>query len=75
MKIVPFLSERLLSIWQNQVRYDFTETGVHPLHLHEFLTREEYNAHCDDINGMGAQFCARTVVEILAGLAIRKRVR
>lgn len=26
-----------------------------------------------DINGMGAQFCARTVVEILAGLAIRKR--
>jgi agmatinase len=26
-----------------------------------------------DINGMGAQFCARTVVEILAGLALRKR--
>jgi len=26
-----------------------------------------------DLNGMGAQFCARTVVEILAGLAIRKR--
>jgi arginase family enzyme len=26
-----------------------------------------------DINGLGAQFCARTVVEILAGLAIRKR--
>jgi arginase family enzyme len=26
-----------------------------------------------DVNGMGAQFCARTVVEILAGLAQRKR--
>jgi arginase family enzyme len=26
-----------------------------------------------DINGMGAQFCARVVVEILAGLAQRKR--
>lgn len=26
-----------------------------------------------DINGMGAQFCARTVVEILAGLASRKK--
>jgi agmatinase len=26
-----------------------------------------------DVNGMGAQFCARTVVEILGGLALRKR--
>ena len=26
-----------------------------------------------DVNGMGAQFCARTVVEILGGLAIRKK--
>jgi agmatinase len=26
-----------------------------------------------DINGMGAQFCARSVVEVLAGLALRKR--
>ncbi|MEM7345262.1 MAG: agmatinase family protein [Chloroflexota bacterium] len=26
-----------------------------------------------DINGMSAQFCARTVVEILAGLALRKK--
>jgi arginase family enzyme len=31
----------------------------------------EYTADYD-INGMGAQFCARTVVEILAGLALRK---
>ena len=26
-----------------------------------------------DINGMGAQFCARMIVEVLGGLAIRKR--
>jgi arginase family enzyme len=26
-----------------------------------------------DVNGMGAQFCARTVVEMLGGMAIRKR--
>lgn len=32
----------------------------------------EYTANYD-INGMGAQFCARTAVEILGGLALRKR--
>ena len=26
-----------------------------------------------DINGQGAQFCARTVVEMLGGLALRRR--
>ena len=32
----------------------------------------EYSADYD-LNGMGAQFCARTVVEMLGGLALRKR--
>ena len=32
----------------------------------------EYSADYD-INGMGAQFCARTVVEMLGGLVLRKR--
>jgi aspartate/methionine/tyrosine aminotransferase len=41
MQIDPFQSERLLSIWQNQVEYDFTETGVHPLFLRELVSREE----------------------------------
>ena len=49
MKIVPFELERLLSIWQNQVEYDFTESGVHPIHLHELVTRQEYDALFDDI--------------------------
>ncbi len=41
MKIEAFQSERLLSIWQNQVEYDFTETGVHPMYLHELVTPAE----------------------------------
>ncbi len=41
MQIEPFQSERLLSTWQNQVSYDFTETGVFPLFLHELLSPEE----------------------------------
>jgi agmatinase len=32
----------------------------------------EYSADYD-LNGMGAQFCARTVVEMLGGLVLRKR--
>ena len=49
MKIEPFQSERLLSIWQNHVKYDFTETGVNPLHIHEFITREEFNMLFDEV--------------------------
>jgi len=41
MRVDDFLSERWLSTWQNRVRYDFTETGVHPLYLHELITAEE----------------------------------
>jgi aspartate/methionine/tyrosine aminotransferase len=41
VQVEPFQSERLLSVWQNQVEFDFTETGVHPLFLHELVTREE----------------------------------
>ena len=40
MHVAPFQSERLLSLWQNQVDYDFTETGVHPMFLRELVSRE-----------------------------------
>jgi aspartate/methionine/tyrosine aminotransferase len=49
VKLVPFLSERLLSKWQNKVEYDFTESGVHPIHLNELIPREEYDKLYDDI--------------------------
>jgi aspartate/methionine/tyrosine aminotransferase len=41
MKIEAFQSERLLSVWQNQVKFDFTETGVHPMYLKELVTPQE----------------------------------
>jgi len=41
MKIEKFQLERLLSVWQNVVDYDFTDTGVHSLYLHELITKEE----------------------------------
>ena len=49
MNIVPFQSEWLLSIWQNHVQYDFTETGVYPLYLHGYLTRDEFNHLYDEV--------------------------
>ena len=49
MKIIPFETERLLSQWQNRVEYDFTESGVHPIHLNELISREEYDKLYDDI--------------------------
>ena len=41
MRIEEFKLERLLSVWQNVVDYNFTDTGVHSLYLHELITREE----------------------------------
>jgi aspartate/methionine/tyrosine aminotransferase len=41
MKVPAFQSERLLSLWQNHVEYDLTETGVEPLYLRELVTRAE----------------------------------
>lgn len=41
MKIEEFKLERLLSVWQNVVDYNFTDTGVHSLYLNELVTREE----------------------------------
>lgn len=49
MRIVPFEAERLLSVWQNQVQYDFTESGVHPIYLRDLITREEYNELFEEI--------------------------
>lgn len=42
MKIEEFKLERLMSEWQNEVRFDLSASGVDSLHLHEFLTPEEF---------------------------------
>jgi aspartate/methionine/tyrosine aminotransferase len=41
VKIEPFELERLLSIWQNQVEYYITDSGVDALYMHEFVTEGE----------------------------------
>src|SRR5713101_7304079 len=36
-KFVPFELERWQSTWENRVRYNLSESGVHPLSIHELL--------------------------------------
>jgi aspartate/methionine/tyrosine aminotransferase len=49
MDVPPFQSERLLSLWQNRVEYDLTETGVEPMHLRELVSREELDEIHDSV--------------------------
>ncbi|UCD43009.1 MAG: aminotransferase, partial [Chloroflexota bacterium] len=38
----PFLLEREMSIWENQVKYNLSESGVHPMTMRElFYDNEE----------------------------------
>ena len=41
MNIEVFELERTQSLWENTVRYNLTETGIHPFNLSELLTGEE----------------------------------
>lgn len=41
MKIEIFELERRQSVWENRVRYNLTESGVHPFALSELLTGDE----------------------------------
>lgn len=38
MKLIPFEMERWQSIWENQVEYNLSESGVHPLKVSEILS-------------------------------------
>ena len=37
MRFVPFELERWQSTWENRVRYNLSESGVHPLSIQELL--------------------------------------
>src|SRR5216117_2482272 len=37
LRFVPFELERWQSTWENQVRYNLSESGVHPLSIQELL--------------------------------------
>ena len=41
MKIETFELERRQSVWENRVKYNLTESGVHPYTLSELLTQDE----------------------------------
>lgn len=41
MKIEIFEMERTQSLWENRVKYNLTESGVHPYTLEEFLRSDE----------------------------------
>ncbi len=41
MRIEPFELERRQSVWENRVKYNLTESGVHPYTLEELLEKEE----------------------------------
>jgi len=40
MRIEPFVMERMQSTWENQVEFNLSESGVHPLRLEELLDDE-----------------------------------
>src|SRR5207247_4564021 len=37
MKLEPFLMERMQSQWENRVRHNLSESGVHPMSVAELL--------------------------------------
>lgn len=41
MKIEIFELERTLSLWENRVKYNLTESGIHPFTLNEVLSQDE----------------------------------
>ena len=41
MKIEEFKLERIMSVWQHQVKFDLTETGVNPVFLKELISKKE----------------------------------
>ena len=41
MELEPFAVERLQSIWEHQVAWNISESGVHPLRLDELADRQE----------------------------------
>ncbi len=51
MKIELFEMERLQSTWENQVRYNLSESGVHPLKLSELLESDDCSALKDELLG------------------------
>lgn len=53
MKIEKFELERFQSLWENRVRFNLTESGVHPYKLKELLSEQEIKDLIDKRIGYG----------------------
>lgn len=53
MKIEKFELERFQSLWENKVRFNLTESGVHPYKLKELLSEQEIENLIDRRIGYG----------------------
>ncbi len=43
---VPFELERLMSVWENQVEYNLSESGVHPMTIRELVRPDRSSGTC-----------------------------
>lgn len=68
MKIATFELERTQSLWENTVRYNLTETGIHPYSLHELLDKSEIAKLCDIRMGYGQTNGSIELREAISGL-------
>ena len=68
MKIEHFKMERMQSTWENEVEYNLSESGVHPLTLRDFLSGDEVRALQDIALGYSQSNGTPELREQIAGL-------
>ncbi len=68
MKIEHFQMERMQSTWENEVEYNLSESGVHPLSLRQFLSGEELRELQDIGLGYSQSNGTPELRELVAGL-------
>lgn len=49
-EFIPFQLERMMSIWENQVEYNLSESGVHPMTVGELLSDPKESERIFDIS-------------------------
>jgi aspartate/methionine/tyrosine aminotransferase len=68
MKIEHFEMERMQSTWENEVEYNLSESGVHPLTLRDFLSGDELREIQDIALGYSQSNGTPELREQIAGL-------
>ncbi len=73
MKLYPFEMERWQSTWENKVEYNLSESGVHPLQLHEILdndTAELLSQSLGYSQSNGTEELRRTISTLYPGAGV-----